>query len=216
MSTSIWPFVFLARGFREYEESMTASSQMGGGKRVRQRKHATGSLVVRGEVMLPQSSENWNTIESFVASMNGAYDEFLYKRQKPGAAGEAEIPNVDAGQVNFILTRRYVDVATLVVKKAGAVQTLGTHYFVEDLAGGAYALGDTGSRVGFASTPFGSVVNIDYEFYYPVTFEEDMVMDGLEGIAIDGNSAQTSVVALRTIAMRETGPGFNRQTPPNA
>jgi hypothetical protein len=217
MSAAIFPFRFLKRGFREYLSFRNEVHEQGGGRRTLQKIHAAGELVVRGRLLFPQSGKVWREFEDFWAARFGGFDSFLYKAQNPGAKGVHEDPEIDSGsQVDFTLVRRYVDTATLVVKKNGATQTLGTHYTLRNESGGAYVLGtSTKCVVHFLSAPgLGANLDFDYEFYYPVRFEGDDLPDDQDMETGGGGSAQ---VADRTVAvpLRETGPGYSYAAAPN-
>ena len=215
---TIFPFVFLRRGFREYLSFSNALHEQGGGRRTLQKLHAAGELVVRGTLLFPNPGGTYADFESFWNTRFGGFEPFLYRPQNPGAAvmGDAFVAS-SSTQKDFAATRRYVDTTTLVVRKNGAVQTLGTHYSIVNESGAAYVLG-TSTRlvVRFGTAPgTGVTVTLAYEFLYAVRFEGDDLPSEQEMEAGGGGS---SAVADRTVAvqMRETGPGFSYAAVPSA
>jgi hypothetical protein len=218
VSTVLFPFTFLRRGFKEYLAFRNEVHEQGGGRRVLQKVHPAGELVVRGRLLFPLKGKVYADFEAFWSARFGGFDAFLYKPQNPGARFVHEDPEIDSGsQVDFTLVRRYVDTATLVVKKNGATQTPGTHYTVRNESGGAYALGtSTKCVVHFLSAPgLGADLDFDYEFLYPVRFEGDDLPDEqeLEAGGAGGVAVADRIVAVR---LRETGPGYSYAAAPNS
>ena len=218
MSAAIFPFRFLRRGFREYLSFRNEVHEQGGGRRTLQKIHAAGELSVRGRILFPNPGGTWRDFEAFWAARFGGFDSFIYKAQNPGAAAQHEDPEIDSGsQVDFALVRRFVDTATLVVKKNGATQVLGTHYTLRNESGGAYVLGtSTKCVVHFLVAPgLGADLDADYEFLYPVRFDGDDLPDEQDLETGGGGSASA---ADRTVAvrMRETGPGYSYASAPTA
>ena len=216
MSSAVFPFGFLKRGHREYLSFRNEVHEQGGGRRTLQKVHAAGEFVVRGRLLFPNSGGSYRDFEAFWATRFGGYDSFLYRAQSPGGADQHEDPEVDsASQVDFPLVRRFVDTATLAVRKDSVLQVLGTHYTVQNESGGAYVLGaSTKCVVHFLSAPgLGADLDADYEFLYPVRFEGDDLPDEQD---LEAGGAGSAVVADRTVAvrMRETGPGFSYASPP--
>ena len=215
---TIFPFVFLRRGFREYLAYRTAVHEQGGGRRTAQKVHAAGELVVRGTLLFPNPGGAWRDFEAFWNARFGGFESFLYRPQNPGAAVMGDAPAVEsATQKDFVATRRYVDTATLVVRKNGLLQTLGVHYSVVNESGAAYVLGTSVKLVvRFANAPgTGATVTIAYEFLVPVRFEGDDLPSEQE---MEAGGAGVAAVADRTVAvqMRETGPGFSYAAVPNS
>lgn len=218
MSSAIFPFRFLKRGFREYLSFRNEVHEQGGGRRTLQKIHAAGEFVVRGRLLFPQAGQVWRDFEVFWAARFGGFDSFIYKAQSPGAAAQHEDPEIDSGsQVDFTLVRRFVDTATLVVKKNGATQTPGTHYTLRNESGASYALGtSTQCVVHFLSAPgLGANLDFDYEFYYPVRFEEDDLPDE-QDLETGGGGSANAADRTVTVRMRETGPGYSYASAPTA
>ena len=215
---TIFPFVFLRRGFREYLAFGNAVHEQGGGRRTLQKLHAAGELVVRGTLLFPNPGGSYQDFESFWNARFGGYEPFLYRSQNSGAAVMVDAPTVESStQKDFAATRRYVDTATLVVRKNGLLQTLGVHYSVVNESGATYVLGtSTKLVVRFANAPgTGATVTLAYEFYVPVRFEGDDLPSEQE---MEAGGAGAVAVADRTVAvqMRETGPGFSYAAVPNS
>lgn len=212
---TIFPFSFLRAGFREYLAFRNALHEQSGGRRVVQKLHAAAELAVRGRLLFPNKGGSWHDFEDFWAARFGGYEPFLYQAQNAGNGVLVDALVAAAAQTDFPATRRYVDTASLVVRKNGVVQTLGVHYSVVNEAGGAYVLGTSTKLVArFAAAPgAGAAVSLTYGFYYPVRFEGD----DLDEQDLDGGGVGASVVADRTIAvqLRETGPGFSYAAAPN-
>lgn len=218
MSSAIFPFRFLRRGYREYLSFSTALHEQGAGRRTAQKLHAVGEFVARGILLFPNPGGTWRDFAAFWGARFGGYDPFLFRPQDPGAAAIHEDPEIDSGsQVDFAVARRFVDTATLVVKKNGATLTLGTHYTLRNESGGAYILGSSQKLVvHFISPPgLGANLDFDYEFYYPVRFEGDDLPDEQD---MQAGGAGSALTADRTVAvrLRETGPGFSYGTVPSA
>ena len=215
---TIFPFVFLRRGFREYLAFENAVHEQSGGRRTLQKLHAAGEFVVRGTLLFPNPGGAYADFELFWNARFGGYESFLYRPQNPGAAVMGDAPAVEsATQKDFVATRRYVDTATLVVRKNGLLQTLGVHYSVVNESGAAYVLGTSVKLVvRFANAPgTGATVTIAYEFLVPVRFEGDDLPSEQE---MEAGGAGVAAVADRTVAvqMRETGPGFSYAAVPNS
>lgn len=213
----VFPFSFLRRGYVEYPETLTSASEQSGGRRVMQRLHATTEFVARGTLFFPLGGWAWADLKAFWTARSGPFEAFLYKPQDAGAAAVQDAFVAVAAQTDFDAVRRYVDTATLVVKKAGVTQTLGVHYTVENESGGAYALGtSTKLVVAFTAAPgAGVAVTLDYAFYYPVRFEGDELLDGQElitGGGVGDNLADRTV----SIRLREAGPGWHLAAVPTS
>lgn len=218
MATPIFPFVFLRRGFREYLAYRTAVHEQGAGRRTVQKLHAAGELVVRGTLLFPNAGGTYRDFDAFWNARFGGFEPFLYRPQDAGAAVMGDTPAVEsASQKDFTATRRYVDTATLVVRKNGAVQTLGVHYSVVSESGAAYVLGtSTKLVVRFVVAPgLGATVTLTYEFLHLVRFEGDDLPSEQE---IEAGGVGAAAVADRTVTvqMRETGPGASYAAVPNA
>ena len=214
---TIFPFVFLRAGFREYLSFRNAVHEQSGGRRVAQKLHAAAELVVRGKLLFPNKGGSFHDFEDFWAARFGGYEPFLYQAQNAGNGALVDALVAAAGQTDFAATRRYVDTASLVVRKNGVVQTLGVHYSVVNESGAAYVLGTSVKLVvRFANAPgTGATVTIAYEFLVPVRFEGDDLPSEQE---MEAGGAGVAAVADRTVAvqMRETGPGFSYAAVPNA
>lgn len=212
---TIFPFVFLRAGFREYLAFRNAVHEQSGGRRVAQKLHAAAELVVRGKLLFPNKGGSWHDFEDFWAARFGGYEPFLYQAQNAGNGALVDALVAVAAQTDFVATRRYVDTATLVVRKNGVLQTEGVHYSLKNESGGAYVLGtSTKLVVRFAAAPgAGAAVSLTYGFYYPVRFEGD----DLDEQDLEAGGFGAGVVADRTIVvqLRETGPGFSYAAAPN-
>jgi hypothetical protein len=218
MATAIFPFVFLRRGFREYLAYRTAVHEQGAGRRTVQKLHAAGELVVRGTLLFPNPGGSYPDFEVFWDARFGGFEPFLYRPQNAGAAVMGDTPAVEsATQKDFAATRRYVDTATLVVRKNGDVQTLGVHYSVVNESGAAYVLGTSAKCVvRFVTAPgLGATVTLTYEFFHMVRFEGDDLPSEQE---LEAGGVGAAAVADRTVTvqLRETGPGFSYAAVPNA
>jgi hypothetical protein len=212
---TIFPFVFLRDGFREYLAFRNSVHEQGGGRRTLQKLHAAAELVGRGRLLFPNKGGSWHDFEDFWAARFGGFEPFLYQAQNAGNGAVIDALVAAASQTDFVATRRYVDAASLVVRKNGALQTLGTHYSVVNESGDAYVLGtSTKLVVRFGAAPgAGVAVTLTYGFYYPVRFEGD----DLDEQDLEAGGFGAGVVADRTIAVqfRETGPGFSYASAPN-
>lgn len=214
---TIFPFVFLRNGFREYLSYRTAVTEQSAGRRIKQKLHAVGELVVRGSILFPNTGGDWPDFAAFWDARFGGFGNFLYKRQDPGFAAVQDVFAAVAAQTDFDATRRYVDVSTVVVKKAGVTQTLTTHYVLENESGAAYVLGtSTKLVVAFVSAPGAAVaVTIDYEHYVPMSFEGDDLPDEQE---MHAGGRGSTTIADRTIALqlREAAAGASYASAPDA
>ena len=213
---TIFPFVFLRDGFREYLSFRNAVHEQGGGRRVVQKIHAAGEFVVRGTLLCPNQGGTSHDFETFWNARFGGFESFLYKPQSPGAKAMGDLFAAAVGQTDFVATRRFLDTTTLIVRKNGVLQTLGAHYTVVNESGGAYALG-TSSRlvVRFAVAPGAGVpVSLAYDFYVPVRFEGDDLPDEQEWATGGGVGAGLVDRTVR-VQLRETGPGFSYAQVPN-
>lgn len=212
----IWPFQFLRAGFSERPAFRVAVPGLPG-RRVVQRLHAASELVVSGRLLFPQTGGTWSTFYAWWIARQGPFEAFLYQPQSSGAADVADAFSAAAAQVDFDLTRRYVETATVVVKKAGVTQTLGVHYTLTNGSGGAYVLSTSPKlTVRFGSAPGpGVAVTVDYKHYVPVRFEGDDLLADQEIHAGGGGGA---AVADRTVSvqLRETGPGYSYAAVPDS
>lgn len=211
---TIFPFVFLRAGFREYLAFRNSVSEQSGGRRVVQKLHAAAELVVRGRLLFPNKGGTWHDFEDFWAARFGGYEPFLYQAQNAGNGALVDALVAAAGQTDFAATRRYVDTASLVVRKGGIVQTEGVHFTLKNESGAAYVLGTSAKLVvRFGVAPgAGVAVALAYDFYYPVRFEGDELDE--QDLAVGGAPV---ALADRTVAvqLRETGPGFSYAAVPN-
>ena len=217
MATAIFLFTFLRSGFREYRAFRNAVHEQGGGRRTLQKLHAAGELVVRGTLLFPNKGGTYPDFEAFWNARSGGYEAFLYQPQNPGAKSMNDAPAVTtATQKDFAATRRYVEVATLVVRKNGVVQTLGVHYSVVSESGGAYVLGTSSSLVvRFVTAPgMGATVALAYDFYVPVRFDGDDLPDDQE-LATGGGVGDALVDRTVSIRLQEAGPGWSYAATPN-
>jgi hypothetical protein len=216
MSAAIFPYVFLRDGFVERLAYSTALAEQSGGRRVAQKLHAAGELVVSGSLLFPNDGGSWASLRAFFDARFGGFDPFLYKAQDKDAAAVLDSFTAVTSQVDFEATRRYVNTATVVVRKNGVEQTLTTDYTLKNESGGAYVLGtSTKLVVRFNSAPGNGVaVTVAYDFYYPMRFE----MDELDAQDLIGGGVGGGSIANRTlvIRMRETGPGFSYAAAPNS
>ena len=214
---TIFPFVFLRSGFREYQAFRNVVHEQGGGRRTLQKVHAAGELVVRGSLLFPNKGGTYKDFEAFWNARFGGYEAFLYQPQNPGAKSMVDAPTVEsATQKDFDASRRYVETATLVVRKNGILQTLGVHYSVVNELGGAYELGtSTKLVVRFVTAPgTGATVTLAYDFYVPVRFEGDDLPDDQE-LATGGAVGDVLVDRTVSVRLREAGPGWSYAETPN-
>jgi hypothetical protein len=216
MAATIFPFTFMRKGFKEYLAFATALHEQAGGRRVAQKLHAAGELVVRGTLLFPNAGGSYQDFAAFWAARFGGYESFLYQPQGAGAASMCDAFVGDAATRDFAATRRYVDVATLAVRKNGVVQVAGVQYSVQNESGGAYMLGtSTKMVVHFATAPANAAaVSLAYEFLVPVRFDGDELPDEQE---LEAGGAGRANVADRTVAvrLREAGPGWSYAAAPN-
>jgi hypothetical protein len=214
MASAVFPYVFLRGGFIQTLAFRNALHEQSGGRRVAQKLHAAAELVVRGRLLFPNKGGSWHDFEDFWAARFGGYEPFLYKAQGAGAAEMADALVAAAAQIDFPATRRYVDTASLVVRKGGIVQTEGVHFTLKNESGAAYVLGTSAKLVvRFGVAPgAGVAVALAYDFYYPVRFEGDELDE--QDLAVGGAPV---ALADRTVAvqLRETGPGFSYAAVPN-
>jgi hypothetical protein len=217
MAIATFPFTFLKKGFKEYLAFSTAVHEQGGGRRVVQKLHAAGELVARGTLLFPNAGGTYPDFAAFWAARFGGYESFLYRPQDAGAASMADAFAGDGATKDFAATRRYVDVATLVVRKNGVVQLAGVQYSVQNESGAAYVLGtSTKLVVHFGAAPTNAAaVSLAYEFLVPVRFDGDELPDEQD---LEAGGAGRANVADRTIAvrLREAGPGWSYAAAPNA
>jgi hypothetical protein len=118
----------------------------------------------------------------FLRDRQGAYDSWLWKdplvesRYKVATTDtDGALGNGTGSQTDFALAHTRIDAATLLVYVNGALQTLTTHYTLEDNNTDA-------PYVAFVSAPGGGLpVTVEYEFYYPVKFATDPDDDAWRG-----------------------------------
>lgn len=217
MGTAVFPYVLQRAGAREFLEFKTAIHEQGGGRRIAQKIRASGEFVARGRLLFPNPGGTYAAFDTFWKTHFGAFESFLYAAGSAHLRFQGDSFVATTGQTDFDAARRFVKTAGLVVKKNGVVQTLTTHYTLENESGGAYVLGtSTKLVVAFVNAPGNGVtVTLDYDFYYPVRFESDDQGDSQDLI---GGGVGPATVADRgiAIAMRETGPGFSYAGVPNA
>jgi hypothetical protein len=218
MSYSIFPATFVMPRFREFRAFETEEARAGGGRSVRASIISTaGLLVARGGLRLPDANgKTFADMAAFVEGLQGGADSFLYLPwwNRHRKADETMDPGTGT-RSDWAVSKRYVDVSTVVVKKNGATQTLTTHYTLQDLAGGAYALGDTGMQVHFVSAPaFGDTIEVLYSYYYPMIFEDDDVLDQLGTQATSGSDETLATFYADEIRIRQDFPGSERVTIP--
>jgi hypothetical protein len=215
---TIFSFVFLKKGYREYVAFSTAVYEQSGGRRTALKLHAAGEFVARGKMLFPNLGGSYGSFEAFWSAAFGGFGAFLFKPQNHGAAKVTDaIGTGDGSTKDFAATRRYVDAATLVVKVNGVVKTITTDYTLKDETGGAYALGTSAKLVvHFVTAPGATLpVVLTYDFYYPVRFEGDELPDSQE---MEAGGLGGTNVADRTLEvhLREAGPGWSYASTPNA
>lgn len=113
---------------------------------------------------------DWNV---FVRAMQGPYDFFLFKDpfvtdfyKVENTDDDGDLGNGDATETTFALVHNHIDTSTLQVWVDGSLQTLTTHYTLED--------NDDGPSIEFVSPPGnGLAVTVAYEFYMPCKFAAD-------------------------------------------
>jgi hypothetical protein len=208
----------VTRGFREFRAFATEESRMAGGLSVRASLVSTaGLLLVRGGLRVPDAGgKTFADLATFFEGLRGPADTFLYLPwwNRHRKVVEQMDPG-DGVRQDWPVTRRYVDVSTVVVKKAGVVQTLTTHYTLQDLAGGAYALGDTGMQVHFVSAPANGVaIETSYSYYYPMLFEDDDALDRLATQVASGSDETQATFFADEIRLRQDFPGSEQRVVP--
>lgn len=212
----IWPFVFLRRGFRETPAFRNVPHEQSAGRTVVQRMFAAARLRVAGMLLFPQTGGTYSDLVEFWTARRGSFEPFLYQPQNPGAAAQVDELTAVAAQVDFDASRRYVDPASVVVKKDGVVQTLTTHYTLKNESGAAYALGTSSKLViRFGVAPgAAAAIEISYRFYVPVRF----VGDELGDEDLIGGGAGAAHIADRTVSveLEEAGPGYSYAVVPSA
>lgn len=219
MSVTLWPFTLGQPGFREFRSFETEASRMAGGREVRaSRMSSAGILLVRGPLRLPDAGgKTFDDLAAFLEALKGGFDTFLYRPwwDRHRVITQESIGPGNGSQVDFPVSRRYVDTSTLVVRVGGVVQSLGTHYSIQDLAGGAYGLGDTGLQVHFVAAPGNGVaVDASYSLYFPMVLEEDDLLDRAGLDATSGSSAATATFWVSEVRLRQDFPGSERRVVP--
>lgn len=219
MSVTIWPFTLAQGGFREFRSFETEASRMAGGREVRaSRISSAGLLLVRGPLRLPDAGgQTFDGLASFLEALKGGFDTFLYRPwwDRHRVITQESIGPGTGSQQDFPVSRRYVDTSTIVVRVGGVVKSLGADYSIQDLAGGAYALGDTGLQIHFTAAPGNGVaVDASYSHYFPMVLEDDDLLDQAELRATSGSSAASATFWVQEVRLRQDFPGSERRVVP--
>lgn len=216
MSNEIFPFKF-AEGADEGFSHQTEVYRMGGGRKVRAALlSSAGEYGIAGDLFLPQGAYTYDDFVAFAHARRDAYDSFLFKpvSEEHGKSVLEAVGTGDASEQDFPLDFRYVDTSTLLVYKDAVLQTISTHYTLQDPAGGAYALGDDGLQIHFNSAPGGGVaITATYWYYVPVHFLQDQVAR-LAGYRRYKGTTATSAFRVRGLALEQDSPGSHLVTVP--
>lgn len=201
MSTSTFPFVFSR--LPVFNEGPTFKTRIvGGNEGSDQRAAEFGDdykLRVYGSIRLPQGSNTLATWLAFVEARLGRYDPFLYSpwTQRYRTVTLEAVGTGDGSTTAFALDSRYIDAASLLVYKAGVLQTLTTHY--------TFSGNNTAPLVTFLSAPTGGqAITATYDRYFPMFLEDD----GSEPVYLTSDAADsTRKVRIDGVELLETAPG---------
>lgn len=203
MSTTVWPFTLL-RPYKERETFETTRFALDGGHESRRPEFGTyGQMRVDARLRLPYASKTIADWTTFIRARQGAYDSFLYKcLQADHRTQTLEAVGTGNGSATaFALDMKHVDASTLLVYKAGVLQTLTTHY--------TFSGNDTVPVVTFLSAPSnGQAITATYDYYHPMTLIEGGDDSNGEWLH-DTGSDSTRIVEI-AVTMLETYPGARR------
>lgn len=154
-----------ARPFVEWQDHPSVQTPLEGDYTLSQ---ATGSgsyrYRSRFNVRLTDSTDV-ATWETWLADHEGRHDSWLIKavRAPLKKVTLASAGTGDGSTTAFALSEKHIDESTLLVYKAGVLQTLTTHYTVSG--------NNTAPTVTFLSAPtLGQAITYTVEFYFPVRF----------------------------------------------
>jgi len=199
VSSTVFPFI-LSR-LPEADETPTFKTRIvGGNNGIDQRAADFGDdykLRVTGSLRLPQASTSKTLADwlSFVESMKGQYDSFLYSPFSQRYRVVTDEALGTSGTV-FPLDSKHINAATLVVKRNGSTLTLTTHY--------TFAGNNTAPTVTLLSAAGGDAITASYERYYPMF----LTSDGLAPRMLTSDTADaTRKVRIDQVEMIETMAG---------
>ena len=201
MSTAVWPFTFL-RPYREGFTHETTRLELNNGRElVRAELGTYGQFAIEGTIRLPYGGQTLAEWFAWWRARQGGYDSFLCKAHHAVHRTQTlEALGTGTGSLTtFALDMRHVDASTLLVYKAGVLQTLSTHYTVSG--------NNTAPLVTFLSAPSnGQAITATYDYYIPVRHTDDSILP--RDRHLTGSDA-TAILDL-TIRLRETEPGAHR------
>lgn len=201
MSNTVFPFTLL-RPYTERAVHSTTVERTNSGNVARRAEWGSyGQMTIKGRARFPLGAYTVDDWHSFVVARQGGYDSFLYKclltrhrTQTLEAVGTG-----DGTTTVFYLDMKHVDSSTLLVYKAGVLQTLTTHY--------TFGGNNTAPAVTFVSAPTGGqAITATYDYYYPVRFRND----DLEPRDLNPTTAHSTSTWDVEIEMEETSPGAHR------
>lgn len=203
MSNTVWPFTLL-RPYKERETFETTRFALDGGHESRRAEFGTyGQLRVDARVRLPYAAKTLTDWAVFIRAVKGGYDSFLYKAlQADHRTQTLEAVGTGTGSLTtFSLDMRHVDASTLLVYKAGVLQTLTTHYTVSG--------NNTAPLITFLSAPSnGQAITATYDYYHPVTLVEGG--DDQNGEWLHDTGADATRIVEFPVTFLETYPGARR------
>lgn len=198
MSTTVFPFTLL-RPYKERRVHDTTLYEIASGVTLRRAEYTVGLLAVEASLRLPYGGQTAADWDSFLATHKGGYEEFLYKALRWRTSTAEALGTGNGTTVAFALDYRYVDASTLLVYKAGVLQTLSTHY--------TFGGNNSAPVVTFLSAPTaGQAITATYDYYHPVRLAEGGDDPDTEHLH-DTGSDSTRIVQVRRIALLETAPG---------
>lgn len=201
MSVSVFPFS-LMRPYRERRVFATSKQEMQNGRTLVRAEFGTyGRMTIQARARVPYGGQTLATWIAWWLARQGSYDPFLvkchhaaHKTQTLEAVGTG-----DGSTTAFALDMRYIDESTLLVYKAGVLQTLTTHYTVSG--------NNTAPIVTFVAAPAGAAaITATYDYYHPMRHESDDVEP--QDLHLTGADA-TAVVGF-DLTLVETEPGAHR------
>lgn len=203
MSSAVWPFRFTLRP--KSLEMPTFKTRIAEGNEGNDQRAAEFGddfkLRVLGSIRFPQTSTGKTLADwlAFVEARLGRYDPFLYSpwTQRYRTVTLEAVGTGDGSTTAFALDSRYIDASTLLVYKAGVLQTLTTHY--------TFSGNNTAPLVTFVSAPTGGqAITATYDRYFPMFLEDD----GHEPVYLASQAADASrPVRIDGVELLETAPG---------
>lgn len=131
------------------------------------------TVYVPGNGYLDGTAQTIDSWLAFLRTIQGPFDTFLFREPLvefmyavANTDADGAIGTGDGAETDFALNHVHIRASTLQVWKAGVLQTLTTHYTLED--------NNTAPIVRFVLPPSGGqAITVAYEFYYPVRFITD-------------------------------------------